>query len=160
MNELPKGYLEIVESHKSNTDSNKPQLLLALTDKGGVKQLLSNLEKIILYEPMGKSLAFNEFTQEIFFQGEPLTDTNISEFRMMIDRKYQVKFTKDDTLAVLELVAMKKNTFHPIKKMIHSKPWDGVNRAETLFIDYFGVEDNSYTRSVGRKWLSGAVARI
>ena len=95
---MPKGYLEIVESHKSNADSNKPQLLLALTDKGAVKQLLSNLEKIILYEPMGKSLAFNEFTQEIFFQGEPLTDTNISEFRMMIDRKYQVKFTKDDTL--------------------------------------------------------------
>lgn len=88
-----------------------------------------------------------------FFQGEPLTDTNISEFRMMIDRKYQVKFTKDDTLAVLELVAMKKNTFHPIKKMIIRSHVDGVNRAETLFIDYFGVEDNSYTRSVGRKWL-------
>lgn len=160
MNELPKEYAELVEVHNKSKDTKKMELLLILTDNGAVKQLLSNLENIILYEPIGKSLAFNEFTQEIFWKGEPLNDSHINEFRMLADRKYHVKFTKDDTLAVIEMVARKRNTFHPIKDMIHARPWDGVQRAETLFIDYFGVDDNSYTRAVARKWLSGAVARI
>lgn len=159
MNELPKEYAELVEVHKQNKPKEKAMPLLALNDKGAVKQLLSNLENIILFEPIGKSLAFNEFTQEVFFQGEPLTDANISEIRMLVDRKYKVKFTKDDTLAVIDLVSRKK-IFHPIKQMIHAKPWDGVQRVDTVFIDYLGVDDNSYTRAVSRKWLSGAVARI
>lgn len=160
MNELPKEYAELVEVHKQNKPKEKASPLLILTDKGAVKQLLSNLENIIMFEPMGKSLAFNEFTQEIYWKGEPLTDANISEFRMLADRKYHVKFTKDDTLAVIEMVARKRKTFHPIKQMIHSKPWDGVQRVESIFIDYLGVDDNSYTRAVARKWMAGAVARI
>ena len=79
---------------------------------------------------------------------------------MLADRKYHVKFTKDDTLAVIEMVARKRNIFHPIKQMIHGKPWDGVQRVESLFIDYLGADDNSYTRAVARKWMAGAVARI
>ena len=160
MNELPKEYADLVEVHNSKKPKEKTKVLLALTEKDAVRPLLSNLENIIMFEPMGKSLAYNEFTHEIFWQGEPLTDSNINEFRMLVDRKYQVKFTKDDTLAVIELVSRKKNTFHPIKRMIHSKPWDGVQRAETVFIEYLGCDDNSYTRAVSRKWLSGAVARI
>lgn len=160
MNELPKEYAELVEVHKQNKPKEKASPLLVLTEKGGVKQLLSNLENIIMFEPMGKSLAFNEFTQEIFWKGEPLNDSHISEFRMLADRKYHVKFTKDDTLAVIEMVARKRKTFHPIKQMIHSKPWDGVQRVESIFIDYLGVDDNSYTRAVARKWMAGAVARI
>jgi predicted P-loop ATPase len=160
LNELPKEYAELVEVHNTNKDKNKTELLLTLTDKGAVKQLLSNLENIILFEPIGKSLAFNEFTQEIFWKGELLNDSHINEFRMLADRNYHVKFTKDDTLAVIEMVAKKRNTFHPIKQKIHEKPWDGVQRVETVFIDYLGVDDNSYTKAVTRKWLSGAVARI
>lgn len=160
MNELPKEYAELVEVHNSNKDINKTEVLLTLTDKGSVKQLLSNLENILMYEPIGKSLAFNEFTQEIFWKGEPLNDSDINQFRMLADRKYHVKFTKDDTLAVIEMVARKRKTFHPIKQMIHEKPWDGVQRVESLFIDYLGADDNSYTRAVARKWMAGAVARI
>lgn len=159
MNELPKEFAELVEVHKKNKPKEKASPLLVLTDKGAVKQLLSNLENIILFEAMGKSLTFNEFTQEIFFQKEPLTDTNINQFRMMVDRKYQVKFTKDDTLAVMDLVSRRKS-FHPIKDAILKIPWDGVQRVESLFIDYLGADDNTYTRAVARKWMAGAIARV
>lgn len=159
MNELPKEYAELVEVHKQNKPKEKASPLLAMTENGTVKQLLSNLENIILFEAMGKSLAFNEFTQEIYFQKEPLTDTNINQFRMMVDRKYQVKFTKDDTLAVMDLVSRRKS-FHPIKDAILKIPWDGVQRVESLFIDYLGADDNTYTRAVARKWMAGAIARV
>ena len=38
--------------------------------------------------------------------------------------------------------------------------WDGVNRIESLFNAFLGVEDSEYTRQVSRKWFTGAVARI
>ena len=78
---------------------------------------------------------------------------------MMVDRKYQVKFTKDDTLAVMDLVSRRKS-FHPIKDAILEIPWDGVQRVESLFIDYLGADDNTYTRAVARKWMAGAIARV
>lgn len=38
--------------------------------------------------------------------------------------------------------------------------WDGVSRADSLFIHYLGAEDTTYIRQVTRKALLGAVARI
>lgn len=37
--------------------------------------------------------------------------------------------------------------------------WDGEERLDTLLVDYFGTEDNIYTREAVRKTLTGAVAR-
>lgn len=38
--------------------------------------------------------------------------------------------------------------------------WDGVQRIDTLLMDYFGAEDNIYTRESIRKCLVAAVARL
>src|SRR5690606_36561503 len=43
-----------------------------------------------------------------------------------------------------------RNTFHPIKDYIESREWDGVKRAETIFIDYLGADDTHYVRQVTR----------
>ncbi len=51
--------------------------------------------------------------------------------------------------------------YHPIKEYFNSLPnWDGIERIETLFIDYLGAEDSTYTRAVTRKTIIAAVARI
>ncbi len=55
---------------------------------------------------------------------------------------------------------MNLNKFHPVRDYLTHLTWDGTERAETLFIDYIGAEDTPYVRSVTRKWLTGAVARI
>ena len=52
------------------------------------------------------------------------------------------------TLWIASLKKAYHNKFHPIKSMIESKTWDGVERIETLFIDYLGAEDNHYNREV------------
>ena len=38
--------------------------------------------------------------------------------------------------------------------------WDGVERVDTLLIDYLGAEDSKYTRAVTRKTLVGAIQRV
>ncbi|MBO8164686.1 MAG: virulence protein E [Brevibacillus sp.] len=53
-----------------------------------------------------------------------------------------------------------KNTFHPIKAYIESTTWDGVTRAERVFITYLGAADTHYVRQVTRKMLLAAVTRL
>lgn len=129
-------------------------------DKGSTKKILTNLKEMLLFEDMMDGIGFNEFTQEVTTHGEPIDDSFISQLRYSIDSKYYITFNPADVLAIVEIIARERNSYHPIKQIVESKPWDNVQRAETIFIDYLGAEDNSYTRSVARKWLAGAIARV
>lgn len=52
-------------------------------------------------------------------------------------------------------------SFHPIKEYFESLPeWDGKKRAEYLFIDYLGADDNVYVREATALWLRAAIARV
>lgn len=57
-------------------------------------------------------------------------------------------------------LTVRKNTFHPICDYIRGLSWDGVDRIDTLLIDYLGAEDSPYTRAVTRKSIVSAVARV
>jgi putative DNA primase/helicase len=51
--------------------------------------------------------------------------------------------------------------FHPVKEYLNSLIWDGVKRAETMFIDWLGAEDiPGYTRLATRQLLKAMVKRI
>ena len=59
------------------------------------------------------------------------------------------------------LAVAAERAYHPIKEYLEALPeWDNITRVETLFIDYFGAADTSYTRAVSRKSMVAAVARI
>jgi len=62
----------------------------------------------------------------------------------------------DDSLAL----EFERNAYNPVKQYLASLKWDGKKRVDTLLIDYFGAEDNVYTRDAIRKMLAGAVARV
>jgi len=53
-----------------------------------------------------------------------------------------------------------EHSFHPVRDYLDGCKWDGVPRVDTLLIDTFGAEDSVYTRTVTRKTLVAAVARI
>lgn len=53
-----------------------------------------------------------------------------------------------------------RHSFHPIKNYIDSLIWDEIPRLETFFIDYLGTDDTVFNRTVSRKALTAAVARI
>ncbi|TFE30892.1 virulence protein E [Cohnella luojiensis] len=52
------------------------------------------------------------------------------------------------------------NKFHPIKSYIESHKWNGVQRIDSVFIDYLGADDTHYVRQVTRKMFLAAVARL
>lgn len=86
------------------------------------------------------------------------TDTDDAGLRNFLEIKYEIVNTMKIGDAVL--LAMQSCMWHPVREYLLSLKWDGVARADTIFIDYLGAEDTEYTRTVTRKALIGAVARI
>lgn len=57
-------------------------------------------------------------------------------------------------------VVMKRHRYHPVHNYLDGLVWDGIDRLDTLLIDYLGAEDSDYVRAVTRKALTAAVKRI
>jgi len=137
-------------------------------DKGGnVKDTLDNLVLILKHDPKLKGIAFNRHRDGIDAK-EPLpwkqikagwNDSDNAAIKVYLSgvyRLYSPTKTKDAVLAVAA-----SRSYHPIEEYLDGLPqWDGHSRVDTLLADYFGAEDNGYTRAVMRKTLVAAVARI
>lgn len=58
-------------------------------------------------------------------------------------------------------LVMSGTSFHPVRDYLEGLPeWDGVERLDTLIVDFLGAEDNELTRAMTRKHFTAAVARI
>jgi putative DNA primase/helicase len=100
-----------------------------------------------------KELPWREVKKERYFK-----DSDDASLRIYIEKYYGIgnKNVISDCLSA----HFAKNRFHPVKDYLESLSWDGNSRIEKLFIDYLGAEDSKYTRSVTKKMLAAAVARI
>ena len=91
---------------------------------------------------------------------EPMRDVDYSGIRNYIECVYGINSSMkiDDAFAI----DVERRGFHPIQKYIleNYDKWDHQSRIDTLLIDYFGCEDNKYTRASIRKSLCAAVARV
>lgn len=142
---------------------------LEYTEQGKLRSTISNFSLIIENEPLLKDkIAYNEFSNRAVVIGQlpwrkkgnmgDWNDTDDSGLREFIEKYYGISSTAKcaDALAL----SFENHSFHPIKDYLESLTWDGVERVDTLFIDYLGAEDNSYVRIVARKILVAAVARV
>lgn len=142
---------------------------LEYTESGKLRSTISNFSLIIENEPLLKEkIAYNEFSNRAVVIGQlpwrkkgnmgDWNDTDDSGLREFIEKYYGISSTAKcaDALAL----SFEKHSFHPIKDYLESLTWDGVERVNTLFIDYLGAEDNSYVRTVARKIIVAAVARV
>lgn len=143
------------------------QTLLELDKQGKVKDTLNNIATIVRHDPNLKSIVFNEFKSSIDVIGDiPWTqvkpgwaDADVANAKLYFEKVYGIwsptKF-KDALLAVVSA----ERQYHPIKDYFATLQWDGVERLDTLLIDYLGADDTPYVRAVTRKTLTAAVARV
>lgn len=86
-------------------------------------------------------------------------DTDDAELRLYLAKHYAEMGTQQRTLDFVIRVA-RENSFHAIRNFFESLPkWDGVERADNIFIKFLGAEDSRYTREITRHFLFGAIAR-
>ena len=142
---------------------------LTYTEQGKIRNTISNFSLIIENEPLLKGkIAYNEFSNRAVVIGQlpwrkkgnnsDWSDTDDSGLREFIEKYY--KISSNAKCADALVLSFEKHSFHPIKDYLNNLFWDGEERLDTLFIDYLGAEDNSYVRTVARKILVAAVARV
>ena len=142
---------------------------LTVNTKGEYENSANNLNIIFQFDPFLKNaFKLNTFDNKRYVTKtlpwrkiddvEPLRDVDYSGVRNYIECIYGIVSSQkvDDALAL----EIEKKKFHPIIKYIKSLQWDGIPRINTLLIDYFGAEDNAYTRAAIRKMLCAAVTRV
>jgi len=103
---------------------------------------------------------FDEFTMRPLYDGKPFTDAH--EVAILIDLQfhYTTKFCQSHVRAALKTIT-DENRIDTLKMAFDAYPeWDKTPRLDTWLVHYLGVEDSPYTRTIGRKWLIQAVARV
>lgn len=105
-----------------------------------------------------KRYVFKNLPWRRIIKPEPVKNVDYSGVRNYIESIYGISgaLKIDDSLAL----EFEKHSFHPIKDYLKSLTWDGVKRLDNLLIDYFGADDNLYSRETIRKSLVGAVYRV
>lgn len=144
-------------------------LNLAANKNGQYSPTIDNVKIILEFDPVfRKKIRFNEFTKKYKIFGampwnkedkeRDWTDADDAGLRHYIEKGYGIKGK-----SVIEdawTLTANENKFHPISDYLNDLIWDGVPRLDNLFIDYLGAEDTEYVKTVTRKTLVAAVARV
>jgi putative DNA primase/helicase len=141
--------------------------LLQLDKKGQIKNTLTNIAIILRHDPNLQSIVFNQFKNMIDVIGQlpwrqvkpGWGDAALACAKMYFERIYGIWSPTKFKDALLGVVSSER-VYHPVKEYLDGLSWDGVERLDTLLIDYLGAEDTPYVRAVTRKTFVAAVARI
>lgn len=88
----------------------------------------------------------------------PIRDEDIAHMRRFLDSRYG--FSNEKNIRQAVEIAAGKNAYHPIREILKSLQWDGVERVKDLFPRFLGAERSDYTTAVTRLLLSGAIQRV
>lgn len=137
---------------------------------GNAATTVENIRIIVKNDPRFKgTFYFDEFMERPMVCGDlpwrkadakprSWDDTDDAGVHNILEKDYKIDSVPKTREGIdLALVDVSR---HPVREYLRAQVWDGVKRAETLFIDYLGAEDSRYTRNVTRKALIGAAARI
>lgn len=155
------------ETEQVRDDSWKEKL--QPTEKGGLATTIENVVLILQNDPkLAGSLALDEMNRAIVTKRSlpwrkvdgisQWTDSDDSALRRYLEKLYGIA-SKDKIFDAVNSAA-REASFHPVRDYLADCTWDGVQRVDTLLIDYLGAEDNEYVRAVTRKALVAAVARV
>lgn len=96
-----------------------------------------------------------------FFWGiddHPVRDVDLFNIRRFVSSVYRIH-SKEDILDNIYAVA-DFNAFHPVREMLNSLEWDGVERIPDLLPRYLGAEKTDYTTAVTKLLLYAVIQRV
>lgn len=163
---------------------------LELTDDGIIKTTMHNIALIIMNDPrFWRRIGYNEFNYQIVVTSDIKSRTKLIPEFIVKDRVngdrwqeindiiiratiegpagkgqpgYGIKVGKEMVHDAVRLAAM-ANRFHPVIEFLEDCYDDEKHDPEcleTVFIDYYGAEDNVYTRQASKMAMIAAVARV
>lgn len=143
--------------------------LLTLTEKGQVRNCVTNAETILSYDPLLRdNIRFNELTQRVDVvkplgwnrkdSGKSLTDTDLYNIHLYCERTYGITSLKMIEEAV-HIVA-NRNSYHPIRDFLSGLEWDRNERVRFALRHFLGADDSDYTCEILKFFMLGAISRV
>lgn len=132
-----------------------------------LENCLRNIELIMENDPALKQIVFNQLADGMEIKGyvpwnHPAKfwrDQDDAQLISYVDQHYGTFSARNYEIGVTTVTD--NRSYHPIREMFESLPsWDGVERVDTLLIDYLGAKDTPYVRAVTRKALCAAYDRV
>jgi putative DNA primase/helicase len=175
------GEIEDGQDNEENADERNGTLLdnkeedattwlenLEVDKQGAIKNTIDNIVVILANDKRLKGIIAidefrNNFVKRKAFKWNKrdnylFGDTDEANIRRYLERKYGI--TGEGKIRDGIAITANENIFHPVRDYFAGLEWDGVNRIDTILIDYMGAEDNEYVRAVTRKTLVAAVNRV
>lgn len=155
-----------------NTDYSVINNMLYKDKDGNIISSIRNLKIIFEHDNNLNGLfGVDERTDSLILLKNPPWNLNVRSLENIFDLKkdiglintyikYFYHFKDKSTLKDFILLTAVQNYSHPIKTYLQSLEWDGIERIETIFIDYLHANDTKFIRSVSKKTLIGAVGKI
>ena len=140
-------------------------------------KVMKTILNLIVYFKIDENLKdlfhFNEFTgldeyskdfkwpehEGMKLKGERLTDKDVVYIQYYLAHNKHFEMGIDKIKNALIEISDRKY-YHPVREYLTELEWDGEERLSQWLIKGCGVDDNIYTRDVGRKWITAAVTRI
>lgn len=165
---LPDGSSRIKPVHEQKLDIESTECALELTEKGEVKNTLSNLIYIMENDPrVMNRLRLNTLSRmPDVYGGMPWDNgicvrqwTNNDDSNLVLFMEgYKLKMSQVRTMQLVDIVS-DRNKYNPIIERLKSIEWDGKEHVSRLLPDYLGAEDNEYTAGVMRLFMKGLCSR-
>jgi predicted P-loop ATPase len=134
---------------------------LILNDKKKVISCMENVHRMLRDQKRWR-FRFNELGGVVQVTENRSGPENLTQARITaITRWCETKGLFIASSKVGEVVAelSLENRAHPVRDYLTGLKWDGTKRLEKWLITYFGAEDSTYIKAVGKCWLISAVAR-
>jgi len=135
---------------------------LKFDGRGQPLNTIENYLTIIRNDPHFCNIKFNAlaYCPEKIVDGTSIRweDADDSAARHYIENKYNIHNEKklDDALRIV----FREREHHPIKNIIESDVWDGIERIPTFLSKWLKCEDTSYSQEVSRLIFSGGINRL
>jgi hypothetical protein len=104
-------------------------------------------------------LRYNEFSDKLLMNQQPLEDRQLNETWLRIDEEYHFRPSSEFFEKVVKRMAW-NNSYHPVRDYFATLQWDHVPRIDTWLIRTASAEDTPYVRAISAIVLIAAVKRI
>lgn len=170
--ELPEIKRQLVEERLSSAKSDFTDWTagLALDQHNNLRPTRANLMLLLENDPNLAGRIYIDKFRDCVIGVDPLpwsrdghsqvfSDADDGGLRTYLEGVWKVAPRDTVLMDALSQVAL-KHAIHPVREYLNGLTWDQTPRLDTILTHYLGVEETPFSRTVGRKFLVSAVARV
>lgn len=151
----------LIKSPLSDEDEEELETTVHKNASGMPYKDMANVIAVLSTHPYYKdALKYNEFKQEIEYNGKPLEEGDVIKIQYFMQLNAQLRgISKDAVHSAIQHYA-NKHTYDEAKEWLKALVWDGTERLKTWVHTSTNVANTPYHSGIGAQWLSGLVRRI